>query len=181
MMTLEIVFALVLAAGTLWLVLAPLVRPQSVGPEVYEPPDPSSTRKGLALAALREIEFDRATGKLSDADYQQLHTRYQAEAIEAMREADATPAGPVAGIPDVEALVAAEVQALKAGEADGDAQPACDRCGPRPEADAVFCSDCGRLLSRPARCGECSMPLEPGAHFCSRCGAALDSPEPATS
>ncbi|HKG96035.1 MAG TPA: hypothetical protein VKA84_29245 [Gemmatimonadaceae bacterium] len=26
------------------------------------------------------------------------------------------------------------------------APPACPRCGPRPEADAVYCSTCGRKL-----------------------------------
>jgi hypothetical protein len=30
----------------------------------------------MALAALKEIEFDRETGKLSDADYELLKTRY---------------------------------------------------------------------------------------------------------
>ena len=34
-----------------------------------EPEDLEETPKGIALAALREIEFDRATGKLSDEDY----------------------------------------------------------------------------------------------------------------
>ena len=49
-----------------------------------------------AVAALREIEFDRETGKLSDADYAELRTRYTEEALVAMRAgavpADADPA-----------------------------------------------------------------------------------------
>ena len=35
-----------------------------------------------AVVALREIEFDRATGKLSDADYAELKTRYTRAALE---------------------------------------------------------------------------------------------------
>ncbi len=182
MMVVEVVIALLLAAGALWLVLSPLFRPDSVGPEIYEPPDPLETRKGLALAALKEIEFDQATGKLSDTDYKELYARYSAQAIEAMRQDDgpgpAAAAGAGAGAgaaPDVEALVAAEVRSLRAAEGQLDRQPTCDTCGPRPEADAVFCSTCGKLLTHPAPCGECGAPLEPGGHFCGSCGTAVEA------
>ena len=47
------------------------------------------------MAALREIEFDRATGKLSDADYDFLKARYTARALDALRQDDASPAGGV--------------------------------------------------------------------------------------
>src|SRR5690242_16808223 len=40
-----------------------------------------------AVVALREIEFDRATGKLSDVDYAELKARYTREAVQAMRRA----------------------------------------------------------------------------------------------
>lgn len=38
-----------------------------------------------AVDALREIEFDRATGKLSDVDYDELKASYTQKAINAMR------------------------------------------------------------------------------------------------
>ena len=41
--------------------------------------------QAVALRALKEIEFDRATGKLSDSDYEQLKAKYTAEAVAAMR------------------------------------------------------------------------------------------------
>ena len=53
----------------MWLVLQPLVAPGRPAAPVYEPLDPEETPKGVALAALKEIEFDRETGKLSDEDY----------------------------------------------------------------------------------------------------------------
>lgn len=53
---------------------------------------PSSTEKigeklseNRAVDALREIEFDRETGKLSDTDYDALKTSYTQKAIDAMR------------------------------------------------------------------------------------------------
>jgi hypothetical protein len=167
-MVLEIVLALVLAVGALWLVLYPLFRPDSIAPDVFEPLDPSETRQGVAVAALREIEFDRATGKLSDADYHELHARYSTEAIQAMRDDSA---GPATDDDAIEAMVAAEVEALESG-GDG-TPPTCPTCGPRPEADAVFCSQCGQLLPHPAKCAECGAPLEPGGRFCGRCGVAV--------
>ncbi len=183
MMVVEVGIALLLASGALWLVLFPLFRPDSIGPEIYEPPDPLETRKGRALAALKEIEFDKATGKLSDTDYQELYARYSAEAIEAMRQDDGGGVGAGVGAgaaPDVEALVAAEVRSLQAVEGQVDRQPTCDTCGVRPEPDAVFCSTCGKLLTHPAPCGECGAPLEPGGHFCGRCGTAIEAVATAT-
>ena len=54
----------------------------STSPEIdLEAPDPEETPRGQALLALKEIEFDRATGKLSDNDYAMLRTRYEAAAI----------------------------------------------------------------------------------------------------
>lgn len=172
MMTLEVVLALVTAGGALWLVLNPLFRPDTVPADVYEPPDPSETRQGVAVAALKEIEFDRATGKLSETDYRELYARYSTEAIEAMRVEDAIASTGAPTDDAIEAMVAAEVETLQAG-VEGSPTPTCPTCGPRPETDAVFCSECGTLLPNPAQCGECSAPLEPGGKFCGRCGTAV--------
>jgi hypothetical protein len=126
----------------LWLVLAPLGASRRYLPEPeapLEPDEPEETPRGRALAALKEIEFDRATDKLAEVDYAELKARYTAEAVAAMRADDAH-----RRIDDVEAMIAARARALTHGE-----PVACAACGPRPEADAVFCSNCGR-------------PLEPG-------------------
>ena len=69
-------------------------------------------RQRSAVDALRELEFDRETGKISDSDYEPLKARYTARPWS--RCAPGT--------------------------------PVCERCGPRPEADAEFCSRCGSPL-----------------------------------
>jgi len=116
-----------------------------------------------AVAALRELEFDRATGKLSDADYADLKARYTKSAIAAMRrgtEADDEPTRPTDA--EVEAAVRAHRQRL-AG---------CPACGPRPESDAVYCSNCGRYLND--RCATCGAPVvAPEARYCNNCGNRL--------
>ena len=113
-----------------------------------------------AVMALREIEFDRATGKLSDADYAELKARYTREAIEAMRRAPAT-----AGAPSDDEIEAA-VRAYR--ESHG----VCPVHGPRPEPDAAYCSECGRYLHD--RCAGCGAPVvEQDARYCVNCGDRL--------
>lgn len=122
----------------LWFVLAPLVgdRTQAASAEPFEPDDPEETPRGIALAALKDIEFDRATDKLAEADYADLKARYSAAAVAAMRAEEAEHRAD-----DVEAMIAARARALRQ---EGPA--ACSVCGPRTEPDAVFCSNCGRPL-----------------------------------
>ena len=75
----------VLALGGLSLVLSPLINDGSeaatkVKPRVRTGPAPEATDG--AVAALREIEFDRETGKLSDSDYAELKARYTRAALD---------------------------------------------------------------------------------------------------
>ena len=175
MIAVEVGIALALAAGALWLVLFPLFSGAVPVPDVYEEPDPTETRKGQAIAALKEIEFDRVTGKLSDADYGQLYSRYSAEAIRAMREEDRSAASPIAAPAPasgdaIEAMVAAELRTMNATAEAPAASAECPVCGPRPETDAVFCSECGQLLPNPGACAVCGATLEPGGRYCGSCG-----------
>ena len=114
-----------------------------------------------AIVALREIEFDRATGKLSDTDYAELKSRYTARALAAMRARGES--GAAASPEDlVEATVLAYRARLKS----------CARCGPRPEPDAVYCSNCGSYLDE--KCAGCGRVVEEaGAAFCAGCGRQL--------
>jgi hypothetical protein len=117
-----------------------------------------------AVVALRELEFDRATGKLSESDYAELKARYTRQAIAAMRR-DRRGDGPAAaGSPSDD-----EVEALVRVYRDG---RTCPSCGPRPEPDAVYCSNCGRYMRD--RCAECGAPVvSPDARYCIGCGNRL--------
>lgn len=149
----------ILAVGALAYVLFPLLAGAS--PAIRPRPTlPAELRRGVeheAVAALREIEFDRVTGKLSDSDYEELKTRYTERALDALRTPDA------AGPDDLaEALVLASRARIRG----------CGACGPRPEPDAVYCSRCGRFL--PGACGSCGASVsEPGASYCTMCGRQL--------
>ena len=115
-----------------------------------------------AVMALREIEFDRATGKLSDVDYAELKARYTKDAIAAMRRSKS----PVAGGAPVEDEIEAAVRAYRESRAT------CPAHGPRPEPDAMYCSECGRYLHD--RCAGCGAPVvEHEARYCVNCGNRL--------
>ncbi|HKW10782.1 MAG TPA: zinc ribbon domain-containing protein [Gemmatimonadaceae bacterium] len=115
------------------------------------------------VAALREIEFDRATGKLSDADYSELKAQYTRQALASMRR---SPDAVTESVPTADDEVEAAIRAYRAE------RPACATCGPRPEADASFCSNCGRFLS--GACEHCGRHVEEiGARFCAACGHRL--------
>lgn len=171
-MIIEIGAALVVGLVALFMILEPLLG--SGGgrrPPEFLLPDIEDTPRGMAMAALKEIEFDRETGKLSDADYQLLRDRYTQSAITAMR-AEAAPDMPAeAGeVPDpVEAIISAKIRALRSASA-GPGVLSCSTCGPRPEPDAVFCSNCGDRLATGVVCPACSAPLDYGARFCEACG-----------
>ena len=173
-MLIEASAALIIGALALIFVMAPLLRrTRAAAGVVPEWVDPEETPKGIALAALKEIEFDRETGKLSDVDYRQLTVKYTDQAVEAMRaeeKSGSESAGVGAPAPDsvaaVESVIAAKVRALRAGPGG----LSCPTCGPRPEADAIFCSNCGTRLPTGHACDGCGAALPADGLFCESCG-----------
>src|SRR5712691_5711616 len=167
---LELITGILFAAGAVYFVLRPILHPELPEPgkgdegglsEGEDPADDLSPR-AVALRALKEIEFDRATGKLSDADYDVLKTRYTTEALAALRAE--------AGAQGAERSPLPERTAPRSPLP----VPACPAHGPRPEADAQFCSECGRrLATAPGYCARCGTALEHDAHYCHSCGARV--------
>ncbi len=164
---LESALGVLLATAAVWFTLRPILRPYTAesggdgaageGDEADEDVSP----RAVAVRALKEIEFDRATGKLSDADYEALKRKYTGLALEAVRDArsgmrDATGsrqgAHPASPIP----------------------HPACPTHGLRPEPGAEFCTECGRRLgSAPGYCARCGTSLAVDASYCNACGARV--------
>ena len=113
--------------------------------------------RGLAVQGLRELEFDREMGKLSDADYESLHDALERRALTAMAALEkdqGADAGrgkrPVRRI-DSARTVAATSRASGA------------------QRDINFCPECGtRALGGSNFCGECGAPLKPGDRATSR-------------
>ena len=156
--------------------LEPLIRPPSSLPGVPETDfvelEETDSPKIKALLALREIEFDRATGKLSDEDYEELKTKYGRMALQAIDDAehDAVQPDDLSESGDVAEIAVARARSRKSAE--------CVQCGTRPESGAIFCSDCGRSLLKgdaAPRCWACGSDLPSNAHFCAECGFSLSA------
>jgi hypothetical protein len=165
----EAVAAVLVGLAALCLVLRPFFGEGVAAEPIEEPLMPEETRKGVALLALKEIEFDREMGKLSEGDYQYLKDKYTAEALEALREDEGARAPD-----DVEALIAHRVRTLRSAATPAPAgAPVCPSCGPRPEVDAMYCSTCGGALPAPAVCARCGIPLASDSRFCEGCGSRV--------
>jgi hypothetical protein len=97
--------------------------------------------KLLTLRSIKELEFDRAMGKLSESDWREMSTRLRARAAGLMRRLDAGA--------DYKAQIEAEVArrlASKERDASSDRRHVCAKCSTANDSDAAFCKSCGSRL-----------------------------------
>src|ERR1700704_2856289 len=142
----QIVLVTVLRAATPIVGLAVLrtVRPLVFGDEDHTAMVGQRTRvalereKALVLRSIKELEFDKAMGKLSETDWQEMSGRLRARATRLMRQLDA--GGGYRA--KVEQDLAKRVGAVQ------EAEPArfCSSCGTQRDQDAKFCKNCGSKL-----------------------------------
>lgn len=103
------------------------------------PPPSARTRevlehdKALVLRSIKELEFDRRMGKISEADFTDLATRLRGRALALMADLELAPR------PTNEAVA----------DPDHDRAPAaraCAACSTPNDPDAKFCKQCGAKL-----------------------------------
>ena len=82
------------AAFTFWPFVRRRDRPAPLLPLPPDAREQLTEAKRVALAALRELDFEHAAGHVSDADFADLRARYEAEAAVTLRALDALPAAP---------------------------------------------------------------------------------------
>lgn len=122
-----------LAVGVLVSIAYPLMgrgeeeaRPPVEAGEGEEAREEFLAKKNLAYEAIKDLEFERASGKLSEADYQAARRELEAEAIGILKTIDS--------IEELEAPAPPSVH------------PGCPSCGRVAEPDHAFCSGCGATL-----------------------------------
>jgi hypothetical protein len=126
--------------------------------------------KALVLRSIKELEFDRAMGKVSDKDFTEMSARLRGRAARILRQLDAgsgyreaidrevaqrlasDPPAIAAGQPDVPKPVVATPSVVDddagAGVQGASATSACAACGTSNDADARFCKECGERMHR---------------------------------
>jgi hypothetical protein len=96
--------------------------------------------KALALRTIKELEFDRAMGKISEEDFREMSMRLRARATRLMKQLDAGGG--------YRAQVERDL-AKRLGEAKEKPEPAsnaCANCSTSNDPDARFCKNCGKQL-----------------------------------
>ena len=104
--------------------------------------------KTLVLRSIKELEFDRAMGKVSDGDFEEMGGRLRVLAIRLMKQLDVDAV-------DYMALIERELQgrlsaAAETASAQQDSAEApggmCGKCQTLNDHDARFCKGCGKPL-----------------------------------
>lgn len=107
--------------------------------------------KMLVLRSIKEVEFDRAMGKISDEDFREMAGRLRTRAASLIRQLDGG---------GYRQIIERDVAALRGGKprpashgpaaapatAEDAAAGTCAACGVANDADARFCKSCGTRL-----------------------------------
>jgi hypothetical protein len=139
-------------AATLYATLAPLVRPGEepfdrlrAGPVTVAGRDALEREKLLTLRAIKDLEFDRAMGKLSEKDFDEMSARLRQRALTLMQALDAG----AAYEPQIQREIESRLANLDHGSVATSAPRVCG-CGTTNDADAAFCKRCGTRLEATA-------------------------------
>ena len=97
--------------------------------------------KATTLRTIKELEFDRAMGKMSEEDFHEMSVRLRGRAARLMKQLDAG-----AGYrPKIEQDLAKRLGDA-AEKSSAQAQRTCARCSTANDIDARFCKNCGERL-----------------------------------
>ena len=118
-------------------------------------------RKEQLYASIKELEFDRSLGKMSQEDYQGLRGSLEGEALDVLRQLDSL---------DGHAALEGEAVALAARiEADVAAFR-----GESGDLATALVAGAGAAVPAPAFCPGCGQPRRAAHRFCPHCGERLD-------
>lgn len=136
-----VVGAVLLVVAVILFILQPMLsgRRASLHREMDEPTEAESRRR-ITLLALRDVEYDHATGKLDEADYHALRKELAVEALAALERVDfETAAGLGSAPPELENEIARLRSGLRSGST-------CASCGSGNDGASRFCAYCGASL-----------------------------------
>ena len=94
--------------------------------------------KALTLRSIKELEFDRAMGKVSDRDFAEVESKLRAHALAVMEELDRMAAEPDPA-PAASAAASGDIELPRT-------DAVCPGCQTSNDPDARFCKQCGARL-----------------------------------
>ncbi len=119
------------------------------------------SQREATYSAIKDLEFDHAQGKISDADYNDLHAKYETKALGLLQQLEAfgrpivKPDGGPLHLPN----------------------NGCPQCGEPYQWSDKFCRSCGAALCR--KCQTCGTAMSADDRFCACCGTPGVALQPA--
>ena len=120
--------------------------------------------KNMVLRSIKELEFDRAMGKLDEQDYEEISARLRSRAVRLIQQLDNTTSG-------YREIIERELASrlVKAGSSTK-VEPYEE---PDPDSSTVGLDTSVGLDFSRAKCASCGTPNDPDAKFCKSCGSKL--------
>jgi len=155
-----------IALGAIAYVVRPLWQPRRRLHDVDDTPLAELiARKDGVLLAIKELEFDYRTKKLSEADFQRDNTRLRHQAIALMKQIEKVAPQSSGMDAKLESLIAQQRRVSDPVTSNGDSSVLDDEAAPaenqsEPAVTPQFCTKCGAAA-------------KPDDNFCGRCGTPL--------
>ncbi len=136
-------------------------RPAVASPSVDATLESLLSQREATYGAIKDLEFDHAQRKISDADYADLRAKYETKAISILQQLESFGKLP-----------------LKVDE-----RPlhlphnGCPQCGEPYQWEDKFCRSCGAPLN--CKCRVCGAAISADDKFCARCGTPSVAFQPA--
>jgi hypothetical protein len=158
METSSILIGLLLFTGSIAYVVLPFRQNRQKTVTNSQGPTQQVGKRNVVLAALRDLDFDYKTGKVSEEDYQPVRNQLMAEAAQYLAQEEK----------EAERLEALIQSRRKAQQEDSK----CGHCDAPVRAGQCFCSRCGSAVNNEL-CPSCGKNIKAEDLFCPSCGNAL--------
>lgn len=155
----SILIGILLFAAVMYFIYLPFRQNQRTGTKTRKMETSPKVQRETVLTALRNLDFDFKTGKITEDDYVPLRTQLMEEAARYI-ELDSEEED------KLETLIQSRRAALQKSQG-------CGTCGAPLEAGQRFCANCGSAVQQ-ENCPSCGRKIRSGDQFCSSCGTKLE-------
>jgi hypothetical protein len=132
-------------------------------------------RKRAALRALRDVREEHALGKLSEADFIEIETRYRKEARQVLQSLDDLLGDRLASAEREFDRIAAESLAIASPERTAPKEAAPKEAAPASDAQTTVTPPFSTVADGKRSCAKCETLNDVDARFCKSCGQQFAS------